>query len=290
MIYSFVKKISKILPLILCFSGEFCSLSNQDAIAASPPEMLIAMPMLPPVKKPELTKPDPLDLKQYPPDPLVPSQIPFTPLQRRKFIEALDELNTEAQTQADAGNLEAAFEIWYRELRGRQSLETLGEIDALGRVGGIAWEKNRKEELAVIQHRLKVIQEGQNSNLTPEILTAFAKAYKQMRSLDDSINIYQQIRNTARQKNNLKAEKQASNILGELYLAKFDYINAAETYELLLAQAQTEKNAYDEGIYLQKLAEIYTKSSLPENAVKIKEKLVTHYWSQPSRGRQYAPL
>jgi tetratricopeptide (TPR) repeat protein len=99
-----------------------------------------------------------------------------------------------------------------------------------------------------------------------------------MRSLDDSIKIYQEIRNTARQKNNIKAEKKASNILGELYLAKFDYINAAETYELLLAQAQTEKNAYDEGLYLQKLAEIYTKSSLSENAVQMKERLVTHYF------------
>ena len=279
MIYSFVKKISKILPLILCFSGEFCLLSRQDAIAASPPEMILARPLFAPAKKPELTKPDPLDLKQYPPDPLIPSQIPFTPLQRRKLIEALDKLNSEAQAQADAGNLEAAFEIWYRELRGRQSLETLGEIDALGRVGGIAWEKNRKEELAVIHHRLDVIQKAQNGNLTPEILTAFSKAYKQMRSLDDSIQIYQQIRNTARKKNNIKAEKRASNILGELYLAKFDYINAAETYELLLAQAQTEQNSYDEGIYLEKLAEIYTKSSLPENAVKIKERLVNHYFT-----------
>ena len=63
------------------------------------------------------------------------------------------------------------------------------------------------------------------------------------------------------------------------YLAKFDYINAAETYELLLAQAQTDKNAYDEGFYLQKLAEIYTKSSLPENAVKIKERLVNRYFT-----------
>jgi hypothetical protein len=225
MIYYFVKNFSKVLPLILCLSGELCSLTSQEAIAASPPEMLIAMPMLPPAKKPELTKPDPLDLKQYPLDPLVPSQVPFTPLQRRRFIEALDELNTKAQTQADAGNLEAAFEIWYRELRARQSLETLGEIDALGRVGGIAWEKNRKEELAVIHHRLDVIQEAQNGNLTPEMLTAFAKAYKQMRSLDDSIKIYQAIRNTARQKNNIKAEKDRDKTLESIFRKYKDFIN-----------------------------------------------------------------
>ncbi len=288
MIYSFSKSFSKVFLFLLCAMFELQISDDKRAIAQENSwqsgmnfsELIAAMPILPPAKNPELTKPDPLDLMQYPPDPLIPFQIPFTPLQRRKLTESLDKLNLEAQVQAEAGNYEAAFEIWYRELRGRRSLGTLGEIDALGRVGKLAWEKNRKEDLAVIHRRLALIKQEQEKNgpLTSEILTAFARAYQQTRSLDDSIKIYQQIRNTARQQNNLKAEKQALRILGELYLAKFDYSNGAEVYEILLTQAQGEQNAYDEGIYLQKLAEIYSKSLLPENAVKIKEKLVNRYF------------
>lgn len=288
MIYSFSKSFSKVFLFLLCVILELQISDDKRAIAQENSlqsgmnfsKLIAAMPILPPAKNPELTKPDPLDLTQYPPDPLIPFQIPFTPLQRRKLTESLDKLNLEAQVQAEAGNYEAAFEIWYRELRGRRSLGTLGEIDALGRVGKIAWEKNRKEDLAVIHRRLAAIKQEQEKNgpLTSEILTAFARAYQQTRSLDDSIKIYQQIRNTARQQNNLKAEKQALRILGELYLAKFDYSNGAEVYEILLTQAQGEQNAYDEGIYLQKLAEIYSKSLLSENGVKIKEKLVNLYF------------
>jgi lipopolysaccharide biosynthesis regulator YciM len=85
------------------------------------------------------------------------------------------------------------------------------------------------------------------------------------------------MRVNAKAQKNVKAEEQSLNILGELYLAKFDYTNAAIIYEDLLARSQARKNAYWEGIYLQKLAEIYSKSSEPSNAIRIKEQLVKRH-------------
>lgn len=281
MIFVFSKRYSLFLVAFFSFGG--CGLITfpSAAIAAPKLPLILAMPpMFQPAPKPEPTKPDPLDPSQYQPDPILPSQIPFTPLQRRRLLERLDQLNAEAQAQADAGNDDIAFTMWYRELRARRSLGTLEEINALGRVGSIAWEKSRSEDFNVINRRLTAINQEQQAlgALTPEILTAFAQAYQKMRNIDESIKIYQQIRTTARQQKNAKIEERASKALGELYLARFDYPNAAETYELLLQQAQAKGNTYDEGIYLQKLAEIYSKASLPENAVRIKEALVNRYF------------
>lgn len=243
------------------------------AMATLPPNLTTTPP------KPAPTELDPLNPDFYPADPLVPLSVPLSSFQRRRLREALDKLNLEAQAQANAGNEEGAFQIWYRELRARRSLGALEEINALGRVGGVAWEKTRKEDLARIAKRLeqvKLEQQGDGS-LPPEILTALAQAYQKMRSLDEEIAIYQQIRKNAQLQNNTKAEEQSLNILGELYLAKFDYTNAAVVYENLLARSQARKNAYWEGIYLQKLAEIYNRSSEPSNAIRIKEQLINRY-------------
>ncbi|WP_353672381.1 hypothetical protein [Synechocystis sp. LKSZ1] len=231
----------------------------------------------PPATTRELT--DPLNPARFPVDPLVPASVPLTPFQRRRLREALDQLNQDAQAQWNAGNQEAALEIWYRELRARRKLSTLEEINALGRVGGIVWEKSRKEDVLAISNRLEAIkrEQEQKKALTPEILTALATAYQQIRSLDESIALYQELRRQAQQRQDIKAENQALGMLGELYLAKFDYPKAAEIYELLLSRAQASKNTYAEGIFLQKLAMIYSKASEADNAIRIKEALLNRY-------------
>lgn len=262
------------LLFALFLSTELSGLALFPVWATLPPNLTTT-----PAKPPNTSEFDPLNPDLYPPDPLLPLSVPLSPFQRRRLREALDKLNLEAQAQADAGNQDGAFEIWYRELRARRILGALEEINALGRVGGVAWEKTRKEDVARITKRLeqvKLEQQGDGS-LPPEILTALAQAYQKMRSLDEAIAIYQQMRVNAKAQKNLKAEEQSLSILGELYLAKFDYTNAAIIYEDLLARSQARKNAYWEGIYLQKLAKIYSKSSEPSNAIRIKEQLVKHH-------------
>ncbi|MEB3248294.1 MAG: hypothetical protein VKK07_03015 [Merismopediaceae bacterium] len=273
---------SRVSLLLICacgllwadsFGGNRQARANAMIVATLPPMQTVTPP------KPAPTEIDPLDTSFFPPDPLIPNSVPLSSFQRRRLTQALDQLHQQGQELSQQGQDEAAFTVWYRELRGRRSLGTLAEIDALGRVGGIAWEKSRKEDVLRIQKRLEVVKQEEQSRapLTPEVLTALATAYQRMRSLDEAIAVHQGLAANARQQKNLKAEEQALGVLGELYLAKFDYPNAAIIYEDLLARAQARKNAYLEGIYLQKLARIYQQAAEPENAVRIKEQLVQRH-------------
>ena len=215
-------------------------------------------------------------------DPLLPSvPRPLTPFEQRKLREQLNALNTKAETQLHAGNDNVAFEIWYRELRLRRVLGRLEEIESLGRVGEIAWNRTRTEDVQVINKRLVTLQElsEQEEPLSPTLLMALADAYQKLHALDSSLVIYQTILNNSRQNNNYLAQETALKKLGQLYLAKFDYLKAAPIYEDLLNRAQAKQNTLEGGAYLQILAKIYSRSLQPENAAKIKQKLVKNYLS-----------
>lgn len=223
-------------------------------------------------------------------DPLLPqSDRPLTPFERRRLQEALDKLNNEAQALFKAGKSDRAFATWYRELRLRSILGRREEIQALGRVGEIAWEENRTEDLQNIIKRLNSIeQQAQTNNpLNREELNAFAIAYQQMRDVNNSIDIYQKILVDAEAKNDKSDRQETLNKLGELYLAKFDYSNAAKIYEVLLKTSQQEANLADEETYLQQLANIYTQLPQHQQAVRIKEQLVIKY--QTSKKLQLLP-
>ncbi|MEY2984480.1 MAG: hypothetical protein RLZZ568_1097, partial [Cyanobacteriota bacterium] len=222
---------------------------------------------------------NPLDRRLFPPDALLPSSPPQTPLQRRRLRETLDALDRQALALDQVGKTDEAFAVWYRSLRGRQWLGELAEIDALGRVGNIAWEKNRSADVAIISKRLDLLQTTLTKQvaMTPALLTAFAQAYRQLHSLDSAIAVYQTIRQAAKQEEDDRRENQALSMLGALYLAKFNYPAAAETYEVLLARAVAANQTHDEGIYLQKLGDIYQQASQPDNAIRIKDQLVERH-------------
>lgn len=226
----------------------------------------------------EQPKPNPLELPHE--DPLLPNiPRPLTPFEKRKLRQELDQLNAQAQAQFDKGNIPAAFDIWYRELRVRRVLGRLEEIAALGRVGEIAWNNTLTQDVKIISKRLKTLQElsEKEDPLSPELLMALADAYEKLHALDDSLGIYKRVLNNARKAKDPIAEEKALKRLGELYLAKFDYPQAAPIYEELLDRAQARSNTLEEGVYLQILAEIYTRSLQPENATKIKEDLAENY-------------
>jgi tetratricopeptide (TPR) repeat protein len=213
-------------------------------------------------------------------DPLVPQiDRPLTPFEQRRLRTALDELNSQAQAQLDAGQGDGAFAIWYRELRLRRYLGRMEEIQALGRVGDIAWNNSRTEDVKNIYSRLRIVQgeAEREAPLTPELLDVFALAYQQLRKIDDSLSIEQKILASARATSDLRAQVKSLNTIGELHLSRFDYLQAAPIYEELLDVAQAQQDSYQEGIYLQRLAEIYSEALQPENSVKIKEKLVDNY-------------
>lgn len=246
-----------------------------------PPAIAQSTPYFPPPPPPEPQDPaeNPLDNGLFPHDPLLPSSASLTPLQRRRLQENLDELDRQAQELDQAGQTDEAFTVWYRSLRGRQRLGELAEIAALGRIGQIAWEKNRKVDVGIISKRLDTLHNALTAKkaMTPELLTAFAQAYRQLHSLDSAIAVYQTIRQDAQQQKDYRRENEALSMLGELYLAKFNYPAAADAYEVLLKRAVAANNTYYEGLYLQKLGDIYQQASQPDNAIRIQEQLVDRH-------------
>ena len=114
---------------------------------------------------------------------------------------ALDGLNAEAAAKLKAGDKVGGFELWNRELRLRRALGPLAEVDALGRVGAIAWSQNQKTEVRIITERLRAIQlqTAKSPQVDFPLLQALASAYQQVRSLQPAIELYQQILAVQRQ-------------------------------------------------------------------------------------------
>ncbi|MBD1889025.1 tetratricopeptide repeat protein [Coleofasciculus sp. FACHB-SPT9] len=254
-------------------------------------------------------KPNPLEITT--PDPLLPQpQVdrPLTPGEISQFRQALDELNAQAAAQLKAGNAPAAFEIWYRELRLRRSLGTVEEVEALGRVGAIAWENNQKLDLQIITKRLQAIQDRafgrtpepkgktprQQTNLnggkTEEIvlsspvsavdiklLQALGQAYQQIRLPAPALEDYQLLLADARQRQDKATEEAMLKIIAQLHLNWFDYPKAAATYEELLSFATQQGDTVNQVVYLQQLTYIYDKAKQPENSLKVKQRLAESY-------------
>ena len=224
------------------------------------------------------TEPNPLGSPTG--DPLLPLiRRPLSPLERRLLRETLVEMDLEAKAALNAENEDEAFEIWYRYLRLHQKLTPLEEIEALGNVGEIAWDQTRGPDVQIIVERLVKIEQRltKKEPLSPEMLNRLAIAYDQVHSIDNALNIQEKILENNRNDGDIDAEEETLNKIGELYQAQFDYANAAATYERLLDIAEFEENAYTQGLYLQKLAKIYTAASRPENAIRIKNDLADNY-------------
>ncbi|MEQ9482989.1 tetratricopeptide repeat protein [Coleofasciculus sp. F4-SAH-05] len=233
----------------------------------------------------ETNPPNPLELDTSG-DPLLPNppvERPLSPLERRRLREDLNQLNNQAAAELRAGNLEEAFDIWYREIRLRRVLGgRLEEVKTLGRVGEIAWSRNAKSQVQLITKRLETIQQNaeEEGELDPELLGALGQAYRQVRVPRNALAIYEQILADARQQGDRQTQAETLETIAKLHLAWFDYPQAAAIYEELLAIAQAKRDRVAEVNYLQELLNIYKQSQEPENALRIKERLVDSYLNQ----------
>ncbi|MDJ0636714.1 MAG: tetratricopeptide repeat protein [Xenococcaceae cyanobacterium MO_188.B29] len=240
-------------------------------------------------------------LESIEPDPLLPSpeiDRPLTSLEKRLIKETNIVLNNQARSELATGNKDKAFALWYRELRLQRVLGRTEEITALGRVGEIAWQQNLSQELNIISDRLLAIQQEITTEDAPiniHVLKSLGQAYQQVRDLDRAVIIYQQILEKNRQEDNFSEEQKNLETLGELHLAQFDYIQAANIYEELLKSvqndhsqtslngneytytSQTDTNSLQKENYLNQLVGIYDRLSQPDKSIEIKQKLLTKY-------------
>jgi tetratricopeptide (TPR) repeat protein len=231
----------------------------------------------------EITTPDPL-LPQSPEDQTLSPEVQL------QLRESLDELNAEAAALLNAGKALEAFDIWYRELRLRRALGYVEEVQALGRVGEIAWQRSQNLDVQLITARLqKIQQEAEEKNLLNlELLLALGQAYQQLRLPQSAIAVYQKILDQQRQRGDVAAQKVTLKTMAQLYLDWFKYPEAAKVYEELLAQVQSQgvsprmgkSDRTAEITYLKQLVYIYDQAKQPENGLRVKQQLVQIYTAQ----------
>ncbi|MEH1871024.1 tetratricopeptide repeat protein [Nostoc sp.] len=233
-------------------------------------------------------KPKPLD--EFPPNPLeITTPDPLLPrsskdkqplIQEQQNLEpALDALNQEAAAKLQAGDQVAAFEIWNRELRLRRFLGSLAEVQALSRVGAIAWKQNNGQEVQYITLRLQAIQKQAQSQKTTapidlELWRSLGQAYQNVRSPKLAVEAYDQVLLVVRQQKDTTALVETLKIIGEVHLSWFDYVKAAPIYEELLSLATSQGVRVNEVTYLRQLAEIYEQTNQPQQSLNVLNKLV----------------
>lgn len=213
-------------------------------------------------------------------DPLFPEKNrPLSETEIESIEATVVQLQQEGENLYQQGEIDRAFQIWYRELRLKQRLSKTSEIEALTRIGSIAWQENRKEDLKNIERRLTKIEleSGEELGQNIDLLNILGTAYRQIRLIDRAITIYQTIIAYSRDKQEVNTEKNALETTSQLYLAKFDYPNAIKTDEELLNIARSQNDIVNEEIYLIKLIDSYSQISQPEKSLSIKEKLLERY-------------
>ncbi|MEM6612054.1 MAG: tetratricopeptide repeat protein [Cyanobacteria bacterium P01_C01_bin.72] len=201
----------------------------------------------------------------------------------RRIKQEMAQLNRAAKAELKQSNSEEAFELWYRQLKLARAVGTVTEIETLGEVGAIAWKENRSEDLRNIANRLITVESTVESTRETEqpsiqMWQKLATAYQQVRYLEEAIAIYQQI--LARNQAIADSAAVESNLqtLGELYLAQFNYSEAAVTYQNLLALAQAKPQPDDKiDSYLQTLANIYDRTAQTKLAISTKKRLIKSY-------------
>ncbi len=229
-------------------------------------------------QQPDQFPPNPLEITT--PDPLLPPLIDKQQLtlpELQSLETALDQLNLEAAAKLQTGDEEAAFDIWNRELRLRRYLGALAEVQALSRVGAIAWNENNNEQVQYITQRLQTIQkQAQSSKIVDlELMRSLGEAYQKVRSPQLALEAYNQVLATVRQQQDTNAILQTLNTIGELHLLWFNYPQAAAIYEELLSLPPGDRQ--NQLVYLQQLAYIYQQARQPQESLNVLNKLVEIY-------------
>ncbi|MGD1874551.1 MAG: tetratricopeptide repeat protein [Mastigocoleus sp.] len=252
-------------------------------------------------KVPDKFPPSPLEITT--PDPLLPKTSKNQPLssqEKQNLAVALDRLNQEAAAKLVSGDKQAAFDIWNRELRLRRYLGTLPEIQALSRVGEIAWRQNNSLQVRYLTQRLQKIQESiqdstkkkkkkenrqlQQQQASLEVLQALANAFVIVRTPKNALAVYDKILERVEIKNNLQAKISTLENVAAIHMSWFDYVQAAKVYESLLNLISVDGTnnlqtnpSFNRQVYLEELAYIYNQTKQIQNSIDTRKKLVEIY-------------
>ena len=206
-------------------------------------------------------------------DPLIPigyGRRELSSFEKYRIKKGIAKLDKAAKNELDRNKIDSAMKLWYRRIRLARVVDTKAEIEALGKVGAIAWSENRGVDVRNIANRLIAIQtESADKKLSSSLLVSLAMAYEKVRYLDKAVAIYQQIL-----ANNKKSKPETSEKLGELYLGIFDYDNASKVYQKLLAEAISKEQKQ---LHLKTLIEIYNNTEKHSKAIAARKQLIRQY-------------
>jgi tetratricopeptide (TPR) repeat protein len=240
---------------------------------------ILAILLMAPVLSSKSTLAEPTPLKLNANDPLLPPMLDgkLTPFRERLLRESCEKLNQQAQILLNKAQADKAFTLWYRELNLRHYLGIKEEIESLGRVGKIAWDNNRPNDIKIITKKLQSIQADleNNKQINLQTLDLLFNAFQNVHSLDDLL-LVQQRKLDLVEKDSLAQEADLE-ATAKIYLAKFDFPEAAKIYEILLKKVQSRSDSVKEAEYLQKLTEIYDQQSQPTSSIVNKERLAIIY-------------
>ncbi|MEL7419774.1 MAG: tetratricopeptide repeat protein [Cyanobacteria bacterium J06555_3] len=230
--------------------------------------------------QPETSNPLEVGIDQS--DPVIPlgyGRRELSAFEIRRIEQEMAQLNRSAKAELQQGNGKEAFKLRYRQLKLARAVGVAREIETLGKVGAIAWQENRGEDLRNIANRLITIESKiETDELAAETGQKLATAYQQVRYLEQAIAIYEQILAQNEQQKNSNAVAENLQTLGELYLAQFNYSSAANSYEKLLELAQTKPDLdLQTSLYLKTLADIYDRNGQTPQALAAKKRLYNNH-------------
>lgn len=248
-------------------------------------------------------------LTTQPRDPLLPDmpvQRSLSALELSALASSLDQLDQTAQQALAAGQSEAAFDIWQREVRLRGALGPATELAAIARVAALAWNEQQPVTVQLLTLRTREIWDAVKAELgivTEEFapipveesapgrtlvsgdaqadrvaLSAIAQIFATLRDIDSAVDVYQQlIALTVAGGNDPTAEQLA---LAELYLQWFRFAEAADIHLALLKTARANGDQLREIAYLEQLVYSYQQADSLLNAVRAQTDLIALYQAQ----------
>ncbi|NJN49233.1 MAG: hypothetical protein HC805_04930 [Alkalinema sp. RL_2_19] len=271
--HPYMSRFSSPITVLLLATLVWGSLNGASPSTAQAASILLA-------RKVDRFPPNPLEVL---PDEVLPGAT-LPNLSAQELRRQLDSLNGQAMKQLQAGNTEAAFERWNQALRLSRTLGPVEETKALARVGEIAWDRNNTQQVRYIRQRLQQIQATAKDDAqaplqdnTDGLLTELAVAYQAMRAPELALAVYDRALQSAQQQNQPRAAFQLLNRIAQTHLDWFDYNQATQVYQDLLAQAQTQNNTNNQIAYAYQLAYIYEQSKQPIGAIAALETLIPLY-------------
>lgn len=190
--------------------------------------------------------------------------------------EELDTFHQQALEFLQQGNQPEAFQLWQRELELRQGLGLIEEIQALSRVGAMAWLEGESAMIRQIITRLDEIQ-GEVEEGEGETLQELGRAYQQVRSPQSVVRVYQKLLDLAIEDSDEEQQSTLLEQIAQTHLNWFDYPQAVAGYEAVLKFAQQQGDVFTQIEAYQQLAYSYEQMQQWEGAIATRLDLINLY-------------